>query len=60
MVKCPTYQINHSACLNCLFEILQQKDSSEVGNMARIEMYSINTCNPKEVKIRKQAAKDGV
>ena len=60
MVKCTTCQINHLACLDCLFEILQKKDPSEVGNMARMEMYSINTCNPKGVKIRKQAAKDGV
>ena len=60
MVKCPTCQINHPACLDCLFEILQKKDPSEVGNMVRMEMYSINTHNPKEVKIRKQAAKDGV
>ena len=28
--------------------------------MARTEMYLINTCDPKEVKIRKQAARDGV
>ena len=28
--------------------------------MARMEMYSINTCDLKGVKIRKQAAKDGV
>ena len=60
VVKCPTCQINHPACLDCLFEILQKKDPSEVGNMARTEMYSINTCNPKGVKIRKQAARDGV
>ena len=60
MVKCPTCQINYSACLDCLFEILQKKDPSEVGNMARTEMYSINTHNPKRVKIRKQAARDGV
>ena len=60
VVKCPTCQINHPACLDCLFEILQKKDPSEVGNMARTEMYLINTCDPKEVKIRKQAARDGV
>ena len=60
MVKCPTCQINHPACLDCLFEILQKKDPSEVGNMVRMEMYSINTCDPKGVKIRKQAARDGV
>ena len=60
MVKCPTCQINHPACLDCLFEILQKKDPSEVGNMARTEMYSINTHDPKGVKIRKQAARDGV
>ena len=60
MVKCPTCQINHFACLDCLFEILQKKDSSEVGKKARMEMYLINTCDPKEVKIRKQAARDGV
>ena len=60
MVKCSTCQINHPACLDCLFEILQKKDPSEVGNMVRTEMYSINTCNPKGVKIRKQAARDGV
>ena len=60
MVKCPTCQINHPACLDCLFEILQKKDSSEVGNMVRMEMYLINTCNPKGVKIRKQVARDGV
>ena len=60
MVKCPTCQINHPTCLDCLFEILQKKDPSEVGNMARMEMYLINTCNPKEVKIRKQTARDGV
>ena len=35
MVKCPTCQINHFAYLNCLFEILQKKDPSEVGNMVR-------------------------
>ena len=46
--------------MDCLFEILQKKDPSEVGNMARTEMYSINTRDPKGVKIRKQAAKDGV
>ena len=44
----------------CLFEILQKKNSSEVDNMVRTEMYLINTCNPKEVKIRKQIAKDDV
>ena len=33
---------------------------SEVGNMARTEMYSINTHDPKGVKIRKQATRDGV
>ena len=60
VVKCPTCQINHPACLDCLFEILQKKDPSEVGNMARTEMYSINTHDPKGVKIRKQAARDGV
>ena len=60
VVKCLTCQINHPACLDCLFEILQKKDSSEVGNMVRTEMYSINTYNPKGVKIRKQAARDGV
>ena len=60
VVKCPTCQINHPACLDCLFEILQKKDPSEVGNMVRMEMYLINTCNPKGVKIRKQAARDGV
>ena len=60
VVKCPTCQINHPACLDCLFEILQKKNLSEVGNMVRIEMYSINTHDPKGVKIRKQAAKDGV
>ena len=60
MVKCPTCQINHPTCLDCLFEILQKKDPSEVGNMVRMEMYLINTCDPKGVKIRKQAAKDGV
>ena len=60
VVKCPTCQINHPACLDCLFEILQKKDPSEVGNMARTEMYSINTRDPKGVKIRKQAARDGV
>ena len=60
VVKCPTYQINHPTCLDCLFEILQKKDSSEVGNMARMEMYSINTHDPKGVKIRKQVARDGV
>ena len=60
MVKCPTCQINHPACLDCLFEILQKKDLSEVGNMVRMEMYSINTHNPKEVKIKKQATRDGV
>ena len=60
MVKCPTCQINHFTCLDCLFEILQKKDSSEVDNMAKTEMYSINTHNPKEVKIRKQTARDGV
>ena len=60
VVKCPTCQINHPACLDCLFEILQKKDPSEVGNMARMEMYSINTRDPKGVKIRKQAARDGV
>ena len=60
MVKCPTCQINHPACLDCLFEILQKKDPSEVGNMVRMEMYSINTRDPKGVKIRKQAARDGV
>ena len=43
-----------------LFEILQKRDPSEVGNMARMEMYSINTRDPKGVKIRKQAARDGV
>ena len=46
--------------MDCLFEILQKKDLSEVDNMARMEMYLINTCNPKGVKIRKQAARDGV
>ena len=60
VVKCPTCQINHPACLDCLFEILQKKDPSEVGNMVRTEMYSINTHDSKEVKIRKQAARDGV
>ena len=60
VVKCPTCQINHLACLDCLFEILQKKDSSKVGNMVRTEMYLINTHNPKGVKIRKQAARDGV
>ena len=60
MVKCPTCQINHLACLDCLFEILQKKDPSEVGNMVRMEMYLINTCDPKGVKIRKQAIRDGV
>ena len=34
--------------------------TSEVGNMARMEMYLINICNHKGVKIRKQAVKDGV
>ena len=57
VVKCPTCQINHPTCLDCLFEILQKKDPSEVGNMVRTEMY---THNSKGVKIRKQAAKDGV
>ena len=28
--------------------------------MARTEMYSINTCDPKEVKIKKQAARDSM
>ena len=28
--------------------------------MAKIEIYLINTCDPKGVKIRKQTAKDGV
>ena len=60
VVKCPTCQINHPACLDCLFEILQKKDPSKVGNMVRMEMYSINTHNPKGVKIRKQVARDGV
>ena len=60
VVKCPTCQINHPACLDCLFEILQKKDPSEVGNIARTEMYLINTYDPKGVKIRKQAARDGV
>ena len=60
VVKCPTCQINHPACLDCLFEILQKKDLSEVGNMVRTEMYLINTCDSKEVKIRKQAARNGV
>ena len=60
VAKCLTCQINHSTCLDCLFEILQKKDSSEVGNMVRMEMYSINTCDPKGVKIRKQTAKDDV
>ena len=60
VVKCPTCQINHPTCLNCLFEILQKKNSSKVGNMVKTEMYSINTCNLKGVKIRKQAARDGV
>ena len=46
--------------MDCLFEILQKKDLSEVGNMVRMEMYLINTCNLKRVKIRKQAARDGV
>ena len=46
--------------MNCLFEILQKKDPSEVGDMVRTEMYLINICDPKGVKIRKQAAKDGV
>ena len=60
VVKCPTCQINHSACLDCLFEILQKKDSSKVGNMVKMKIYLINTCNLKGVKIRKQVAKDGV
>ena len=60
VVKCPTCQINHLACLDCLFEILQKKDLSEVGNRAKTEMYSINTHDPKGVKIRKQAVKDGI
>ena len=60
MVKCPTCQINHLACLDCLFEILQKKDLSEVDNITKTEMYLINICDPKGVKIRKQAARDGV
>ena len=60
VVKCSTCQINHPICLDCLFEILQKKNLSEVGNMVRTEMYLINTCNSKGVKIRKQAARDGV
>ena len=60
VVKCPTCQINHPACLDYLFEILQKKDLSEVGNIVRTEMYSINTHNPKEVKIRKQAVRNCV
>ena len=59
-MKCPTCQINHLICLDCLFEILQKKDSSEVGNIAKIEIYSINTCNPKRIKIKKQATKDDI
>ena len=60
LLKCPTCQINHFACLDCLFEILQKKNSSKVGNITKIEMYLINTCNLKGVKIRKQVARDGV
>ena len=60
VVKCPTCQINHPACLDYFFEILQKKNSSEVGNMVRMKMYLINTCNPKGVKIRKQAVRNSV
>ena len=57
VVKCSTCQINHLVCLDCLFEILQKKDPSVVGNMARTEMYSINTHNLKGVKIRNKLPK---
>ena len=46
--------------MDCLFEILQKKNPSEVDNMAKTKMYLINTYDFKGVKIRKQAAKDGV
>ena len=31
VVKCPTCQINHPACLDCLFEILQKGNPSDVS-----------------------------